>query len=350
MTTLTETAHQTRKIIKYGAISLVVFIIFRSILLSGLRYWRKLHPPPPPPPTVGFGKLPKIEFPESRFKEEKLVYRLETITGGTPNLGEKAKVYFIPTKKLNLLALDRAKAQAMRMGFSGQAQKISETLYRWQKEEVLFVTLEMDIVNNNFTIKKNWQGDQTLLSEKILLTKEQAVVETKNFLTRSGFLTEFLERGKAEVSLLRFVPPNLVPAVSLSETDFIKVNLFSENLDNLPVLSENQKEALVSFLLSGSRDGKKRILEVDYTHFPITKDIFATYPLKTSAQAWEELKRGQGFIANLGENKREITIRKIYLAYFESRFPKNYLQPIYAFEGSNEFVAYVPAISPEWTE
>lgn len=350
MATLTETARYTRKTIKYGAIGLIVFILLKSIFSAGLAYWRKLHPPPPPPPTVAFGKLPKIEFPESRFKEEKLVYRLETVTGGTPNLGDRGKVYFMPTTRPSLLALDRAKTQVRKMGFSGQPKKISETTYQWQKKEPLLTTLEMDIVNNNFTIKKNWQEDQALLEEKRLPIKEQAIIEAKSFLRSNGLLSKDLELGEARVSFLRFIPPNLAPAISLSEADFVRVDIFRSGLDNLPLLSPNPKEALVSALFSGSREREKRILEVNYTHFPIIKETFATYPLKTSAQAWEELKAGEGFIVNLGKTEKQVVIRKIYLAYFENSSPQNYLQPIYVFEGANDFVAYIPAISSEWTE
>jgi len=41
----------------------------------------------------------------------------------------------------------------------------------------------------------------------------------------------------------------------------------------------------------------------------------------------------------------QVTIRNIYLAYFEPVTLTNYLQPIFVFEGDNNFVAYVPAIS-----
>ena len=277
-------------------------------------------------------------------------YKLETVSGGTPNLGDRAKIYLMPLNQPNLLSLNRANLQARKMGFSGSAQKITDTLYQWQKNKPLPTFLKMDIINYNFTIRKNWQEDQSLLEEKALPIREQAIMEAKNFLQASGLLTDDLENGKAKVSYLRFTPPKLTPVLSPSEADFVRVYLFRDNLDNLPLLPPNPDKALVSVLISGSRNKEKRILEVEYTHFPIAKEIFATYPLKTSAQAWEELKSGKGFIANFKEGKTQITIRKIYLAYFENTIPQNYLQPIYVFEGNDDFVAYVPAIKSEWTK
>ena len=265
-------------------------------------------------------------------------------------MGDKQKVYFIPVKKPGLLDLDRAKNQAKRMGFLSEPRKISETVYRWQKEKALLSTLEMNIVNDNFTIKKNWQEDQTLLVEKMLPIKEQAFIEAKNFLQTNGLPSQNLKIENAKVSFLRFVSPNLLPAISLSEADFVRIDLFRKKLNDLPVVPPNPKEASISFLFSGSRNQERRILEVKFTHFPAVGETSATYPLKTSAQAWEELKTGKAFIASLKKGKTQITIRKIYLAYFENNILQNYLQPIYVFEGDDNFAAYISAISSDWIE
>ncbi|NMB56402.1 hypothetical protein GYA19_00515, partial [Candidatus Beckwithbacteria bacterium] len=44
----------------------------------------------------------------------------------------------------------------------------------------------------------------------------------------------------------------------------------------------------------------------------------------------------------------KIMIRNISLAYFDSKLPQKYLQPIYVFEGDDnsnrEFIAYIPAL------
>lgn len=349
MASLTITTYYTRKAIKYGAISFAALLILKSVLSTAIGIWRTLNPPPPPAPKAAFGKLPKVEFPESEFTGKGLIYQLETVGGGTPNLGDRANVYFIPAKKPGLLALDRANALAKRMGFKDQGQKVSEKIYQWRKDEALITTLEMDVATNNFTIRKNWREDQTLLKDKRLPAEDRAIVEAKNFLQAGGLSDKELE-GNTNISYLRFIPPKLAPAVSLSEADFTRVNLFRNNLDELPVLPPHPEEALVSFLLSGSRESKKRILEVNYSFHPISQETFTSYTIKSSTQAWEELKAGQGFIANLEKGVKQIVVRKIYLAYFENSLPQEYLQPIYVFEGNNNFMAYIAAITPQWTE
>ena len=52
---------------------------------------------------------------------------------------------------------------------------------------------------------------------------------------------------------------------------------------------------------------------------------------------------------NLGNNSKDrIVIRNISLAYYDSDEPQEYLQPIFIFEGDNDFVAYLPAITGEY--
>ncbi|MGB9706574.1 MAG: hypothetical protein ACPLXP_00660 [Microgenomates group bacterium] len=351
MATLTETAYWTRKILKFGTIALVAFIVLRTTFKIGSNIWRQLHPPPPPPPTVSFGKLPKLVFPEENLPIEKtkISFKLETIAGGLPKLPEIGKVYFIPVKGPNLLALDRANTLARKMGFRSEPEKITETVYRWLSENS--TVLEMEINNLNFHLIYDFRNDPEILTSKNLPTNQQAAQEAKNFLVSNGLLAEDLANGTAEFEYLRFSTPELIPVSSLSEADFIRVNLFRANLDDLRILPPNPKKSLISFLFSGSRTPGKRIIEINYTYFPLEKEIFATYPLKPITQAWGELQQGQGFIANLGQNENgQVTIRKVYLAYYDSETLQHYLQPIYVFEGDRNFWGYVPAIDPKWTE
>ena len=143
----------------------------------------------------------------------------------------------------------------------------------------------------------------------------------------------------------------MVPAISLSEADFVRVDLFRKNLDDLKVLPPNPNQSSVSWIFSGARETGKRIVEVDYAHQPVSEENYATYPFKSSATAWQELANGQGFVASLGENPQDkVTIRKVYLAYFDSDEIQDFLQPIFVFEGDKGFVGYIQAVDPKWVE
>lgn len=349
MANLTTTAYYTRKAIKYGSITIVVLLVVRLVWTVASGYWQKIHPSPPPPPNTAFGKLPKLSFPQVE-NLPKFSYRLETIEGTAPKLDSVGRVYFIPKPTASLLALDRAKQLAKKMGFQKEPTKISERLFRFEGQNSA-TTLEIDSISQKFKLLYDFASDQSILAEKKLPNDEQAVSETKSFLRQADLLSDDLANGQAKVSYLRFIVPDLIPAISLSEADFVRVDLFPQNLDNLSILPPNPKQAQVSLIFSGNRDLGKRIIQVNYAHSPVNREKFATYALKDSNVAWQELASGKGYVAAAGENSEgEVVIRKISLAYFESENSQDFLQPIFVFEGDNNFVAYLSAIDPQWTE
>lgn len=349
---LTVIAYQTRKAFVIGVIALVAFFVVKISFTLAFDIYRKLHPPPPPPPTVAFGKLPKIVFPlNENTGGEPLTFVLETIEGSLPKLPTVSKVYFIPLEGANLLALERANKKVLRMGFKGQPEKVGSNIYRWTTEDFPATTLEMDINTQTFHLKYPYETDQSILNIKNLPTSQQAIQEAKSYLANNDFLAEDLSNGEAKVEYLRFSPPDLIPVNSLSEADFIRVNLFRANLDDQKILPPNPKSGVVSFLFSGSREINKRIIEIKYNYHPIENKTFATYPLRPLESAWAEVKGGQGYIADIGQNSGgKIVIRKVYLAYYDSLEPQNFLQPIFVFEGDKDFFAYTSAIDPKWLE
>ncbi|MBU2051993.1 hypothetical protein KKH13_02190 [Patescibacteria group bacterium] len=110
MATLTETAMSVRKLIKFSLLGVAIFLTFKFGLFVYNTYIRVVNPPPPPPPTVAFGKLPKMAFPEKLHPE--LTLRLETPTGGTPSLGDRAEVLLMPQIRPSFSALDESKITA----------------------------------------------------------------------------------------------------------------------------------------------------------------------------------------------------------------------------------------------
>ena len=349
MANLTETAYLTRQSIKWGSIGLGVFLILRLVWGVVDTYWQNTHPAPPPPPTVAFGKIKPIVFPAQEGLP-KISYRLETIEGTTPSVGSQGKVYFIPKPVASLLALDRARLLAGKLGFSSAPTQVSERIYRFSGQNTE-TTLEMDIISQKFKMTYDFINDQSVLAEKKLPSNEQAISEAKNFLRQIDLLSDDLAAGEAKVSYFRLITPDLVPAISLSEADFVRIDLFRAPLDDYAILPPKPNVSQISFLFSGSRDNSKRIVEVDYSYNSISLDKYATYPLRTSDIAWQEFSSGQGFVAHLGENEDgQVIIRKVYLAYFESENLQDFLQPIYVFEGDRNFVGYLPALDKSWIE
>ena len=349
MATLTETAETARKAIKIGGLLIGVILFVKLSVFVYNTYLKVANPPPPIPPTVEFGKLPSINFPEKLHPE--LTLRLETPTGGTPSLGDRAKVFLMPTFRSHFGALDEASATAKKMGFRQTAKEITERRYRWEADQFLPSTLEMDIINGSFFLQRNWQSDPTILSDKQLPGKEQTTVETKNFLRQAGLMTDELENARLEVSYLSFSAGQYTKAISLSEADFVQVDLFRPNIDENQVLTQEPEKGVVRIIFSGSREAEKKVVQAEYNYFPVDLDQLATYPIKSASQAWRELQTRQGYIASIGENAGGVVaIRRIYLGYYDAEVSTGFLMPVIVFEGDNGFFGYVQAITNEWLQ
>lgn len=350
MATLTETAYYTRRIIVILIASIIGLIVLKISVNLTKNILHSLRPPPPSKPTVDFGKLPKIKFPEEEVKASQPEYRLETIEGVLPTLPGIAKVFFMPRETSGFLSLERAKDRAKKMGFTSSPEKISETVYRWFSPSETKASLEMDIGTGNFQITYDYQEDTSLLNASYLPKSEQATNEAKYFLKQGEYLPDDLKDGLAEYEYFSFAPPVLLPVTSYSEANFVRVYLFRTDIEELKVLPPHPQKPPVNFLFSGARENPKRMVEVHYSYFPVDLENSATYPLKPVNQAWQELQKGEGFVANWKEEGREVVVRNVFLAYFDAEERQDFLQPVYVFEGDFEFAAYVPAIDPQWQE
>lgn len=108
-------------------------------------------------------------------------------------------------------------------------------------------------------------------------------------------------------------------------------------------------------IISGSQQRQQQIIAAEYHYFPVDETKFGTYPIITPQAAFEELKKGQAYIATSGQYKNgdSLKIRKVYLAYFDPDVSSDFYQPIYVFDSAdndpeNSFVGYVPAVEPEY--
>jgi hypothetical protein len=179
-------------------------------------------------------------------------------------------------------------------------------------------------------------------------TKEEAIDIAKSYLLGANKLPDDLASGENKVSYWKISFDGLQSVSSLSEANIIKVDFFRKKIDdNLNVMSAKVNSAPVSVLVSGSQLEGKRIVEVNYKYANIDREMYSTYPIKTTEEAWNELKAGNYWPAS-DVNGIDVAINNVYLAYFEPVSLTNYLQPIYVFEGNQDFVAYVPAITDKY--
>lgn len=351
MTTLTETAYYTRRAINWLILAMIGYVLLRIFWGLFLSVWLLVFPPKPPPPTHAFGKLPAIKFPPAQASPSaELVFRLETIQGNVPQASESAVIYFMPRSPANLLALTKAQQLAIRLGFDSTPLQETKSIYRFNDPSLPLRRLRYDIVSDNFILRYAFEQDPSVFSERNLPSPEAALAEAKSLLQTYNLYLDDLAAGKTSVSFLKLSGNQLVTTTSFSQADAVKINFFRRPIGNMTVLPPRPDEAPVSIIFSGSRNQGRRILQFAYSFWPIDYQTQATYALKTSVSAWQELQSGNGYVARYPASGNVAVVRNVYLAYYDTFGEQNYLQPVFVFEGDEGFLALVGAISPAWTE
>lgn len=352
MSSLTETAYYARKTINWSIIALAGYILLRLFWSILVVVFLIIFPPRPPEANEAFGVLPKIKFPPpAASPSAALTFRLETIEGTVPPASESASIYFMPKSGSNYLALSKTQDFAKRLGFQTTpvADQKNKNVYRFDDTTLTLRHLWYDIVSGNFIIKYNFENDAGLFLEKDVPTAAKAQSEATTLLQTYGLYPPELRGGQIAVAFYKANGATLSQVASLSQADAARIDFYRPSIAGTPILSSIPNQAPINITLSGSKNAKKRLLEFNYTYWPIDSLTFATYNLKPGLTAWQELQSGQGYIVRYPKNTTA-TIRKVYLAYYDTIEPQTYLQPVFVFEGDDDFLAYVPAVVTEWVE
>lgn len=348
MASLTDTSILARKLIRYSIYAVILLIVGRYALRGGAALYRRIFPKPPPPPTVSFGKLPGLPFPE-RKDVPTFLYVLETPDGKLPAVPDQGVVYFMPPLTTQIRSLEIAQDKARALGFNPNAKPILEnipSIYLFQKAGGAPSTLIMNIVTGTFSINYDTTANPGILNGTPP-NEDNALARVQGVLSNAGLLTQDLSTGRNIFEFSKVEGGKFVPAVSLSEANITKVNIFRKSFGEtkIPSVSSNGTEANVWFLLATGGE----IIAAEYHYFPIDESKFSTYPLKTAEKAWDDLKAGKAFIANAGENQEgKMAIRRVYLGYYDAGQYTEFYQPVIIFEGDNNFLAYVPAVTEEY--
>lgn len=357
MATLTETSVVARNAIKYGAVGFVAITILWYLGVAGVNYYKLMNPPPAPPATADFGPLPPLGFPESK-ERPKMV--LELPSGNIPAFPDRMRVYFAPTRRSGFADPNNAIDTATALGFLFKPNQPTETDYVWTNQDLLNSRLEMNIVSGHFLLTRTWQNNPALATMGNFVSDKQVIQETENYLKRVSLLNDDAT-GVERITYLKDDVGKMVNALSLSDADFVQLDLFRKNLDEIDPTSKTKEvtasypfyrtdplKGLIRVVVSGSKNQNEKILSLDYSYTTINYTKNGTYPVKTGLEAWTELSSGGGFVSQNSPKTGEIKIRRIFLGYYDSGTTQQYAMPIYIFLGDQGFTAYVSAVSESW--
>jgi len=263
---LTSISIITRKIIRFAIYGLIFIIVARFTIGTGIRIYRNFFPEPPPPPTCAFGELPTLPFPQDDGEHDNLIFNLETPDGNLPDLVEQVKVYFMPKVPPTIQGIEFAKQKAVSLGFRPDGRALVETVFLY-RHNTAPTTLTMNIVSGIFSISYDLRANPSAI-DSIPPEPSLAASQIRSYLARADLLEDDLS-GEVTNEFIKIQEGKFVEAVSLSESDLIKVNIFRKSLDDLPNVTLEPKEANVWFMLSGAKDRENQIIAAEYHYYPL---------------------------------------------------------------------------------
>lgn len=345
---LTNVNYFGRMFVKYSLAFLVFMMVGRVLWNAFVAYWKATHPEPPPPPTVGFGVLPSLRFPLQDENDKPQSYNLE-MAYGIREISDRAKVFLITKSSANLLADEQIKKIAASYGFIFSPEIIDDKTYRFTKNTPLDTSLEISSVDYTFSLESNFLARPDLLTSSGRLPEEfEAVERVKNFVKSSSLLGSDLATASGQVTFLKSIGGELKTAFSLSEADFLQVDLNRNPIDKLyKVYTSDSQKGIISAKLTSAFSANNSIVEMSYYYRQVDYLNFETYPLRTAKSAWNLVQAGDAYVIN-GKGLKEAVVREVELAYYDSFEEQTYLQPIYVFKGDNDFMAFVAAVSANY--
>lgn len=345
-TTLSKFKSQFLVVAKWAAI--VIGILIGIFVLIKVFFIIKeiISPTPAPPPTTSFGKLPPIFFPESINK--KFTYSVDTLSGKLPTFPDRTNVYEMEKPGPDLLAVQRANEKVASLGFSSKPEQLSDIQYRWTSPGPPPKSLILNVNMASFTLYSSYLTDQTVLSGTYLGDQQSALNTAREFLNALNLYPEDIDEEKTKIELFSINNEVLGPAESLSRAKLISVSYFQKDKDEIKMVYPGGTNSPMNIVV-GSGEREPQVVNARFFYQRAT-DESATYPIKTAEQAFDELKSGKGRIVSQKGNNLSIVIKNVYLGLYSEGKQQDYLMPVVVFEGNDNFVAYVSAVTDEWIE
>ena len=358
---------------------LIIALIFFIILLLGklsydgfLLYLAAQVAKRPEPANQDYGLLPPISFPTQIPSDKPTAYflKLTDKKGKTfnvcPNLDSlytTLRVYKTSSlgegPGLNVETKIRQIAQAF--GFSGEPEIVDSKLYRWSNDNG---AIEINRETFATTYNTDYLSNNELLGQegKTLPTNAEATDLLKNVLNQAGLLINDVATMSADVVHVKAVGNKLEQANSIGEADFIQVALnrapvyyplYNQSTGTVlkdlvyPIVEPKTQPSSIVGIIARNWLDEDLVVQLRYVYQPIDYTEYGVYTVREPQNAWQDvILTGQAYVENEGKSETA-TVTKVSLGYYESAEAQEYLQPVYVFEGENDFRAYVPAISPD---
>lgn len=341
MVNLTEASKFGKRASRWFLVSALIVLATLILIFLGRSVKNALFPPKPPPSTVAFGKLPPLDVSEGVKAKKSINYALETISGDLSALASEAKVFKIALGVSTFGALERTKMTVSSIGF-GEPRRVEGLIAEFVDPDDENRIITIDAISGNFELKSNYVNDLAVVSSRPGSVDEAVSVATR-FFNHFGLENEQFPPEKIETTFYKPEGAGLVEVPILSLANLVLVNFTRADIDKIKVISPQDKVSPARALVA-----KDKVVAAELSKATFALNKFATYPLKGTLRAFEDLKNGKGAFNKQPENNY-FAIRDVAIAYLETKKYQEFLQPVYVFKSDRGLIAFVAAVDEVWT-
>lgn len=344
--TLTEISYYSRRL---APLSIIFFLVLLILFYSAKLFFvfLKLQSSPSIQTHTIFGKIKKPFIPNASSSAG-LKFTLDTVEGEPVTASPAAKVIFLPPSISRFGYREKVYLTAKTIGFDTDSVKYKiidrDAVFDDDKQRLI-----IDISNFNFYYQYRFENTPELFENSVVPEKKVSEDRAINFLNSAARYPKELSLGKTNTVFLFFddVKKTVGPAQSNESANLAEVDFYRPDIDGFPTVTSTYFTSPNYVLLT--YDGVEyKPLRAQVHFFELAEDQVGVYPLKTGRVAYEELTGGRGLVISNPSSQTNITIKKMFLGYYDPDIYQEYLQPVYVFLGENNFVAYVPAITKDF--
>lgn len=341
MSSLTQAALVSKKAFFFIVVIISVVIAIMIFLGIGKNIKNAIFPPKDVPAAISFGKVPAPDVSDGYQAPLATSYDLQTISGSLSTAPSIGKVFGVIAPDPSFGSTEKIKDMAASVGFRTEPVQIEPGVLKFVDKDNENKTLTVDSSGQNFTLDTNYFNNIDILSTRPE-SEESAIRMATTFFNRYGLdLSEFPVE-KIQTRRMRIDGTKLTETPALGSANLVQVNFLQGDIDKIPVYWAKAGDAGVYALAS-----ERELVYAKSVGVPVKKAMFSTYPLKSPASAFEDLKNGLGAFDS-PVNTTSMTILDASLGYVVGEKTKDFLVPFYVFKTAEGPNGYVNAVDSVW--
>lgn len=354
--TLTELNYYVRKFTPLGVIFfLVVLMIFLAVQLIFLylnsQQSTQVEPTQKATIDTAFNNIGAPIIPQARSSDA-YTYVIDTLDG-TPNVEnatEAATVYFIPKATASFGSLSTVSLMAKEAGFDTEVTqpKISDNVATFDDGKKKLV---IDMASFNFSFDYVLTQEDINFDSSDVPSERDLTSRATAFFSNLDRYPQELAKGTQNIMYMNFnAGSKEIQSLETSEgANMAEIDFYRPDINGYPVVTSTYYNS-PHYVLIGFSPAGDRIVRAQVKLYEISKDQIGQYPLRTAELAFGDLQAGKGLVVSSTQEAGQVTIKKVFLAYYDPDVYQEYFQPVYVFLGDNNYVGYVPAVTEQYIQ